>query len=138
MRSIATLIVLAAVLSHPSAVSRAEEPLKIVVHVNFPETGVQGAGLKSIGNILKEEPDAEIEVVCHAAGIGLAEKARSEHADAIEALIKKGVKFVACENTMRQRSIKKEDLIPGFGIVPSGALEVVRRQRKDGFAYFKP
>ena len=115
-----------------------EGPLKVVVHVNFPESGTQGAGLRSVGNILEEEPGARIQVVCHAAGIGLVEKSRSEHAEAVEALIKKGVTFVACENTMRQKSIKKADFLPGVGTVPSGALEVVRKQHKDGFSYFKP
>lgn len=113
-------------------------PLKVVVHVNVPESGVQGAGLKNVTNILKEAPDAQVEVVCHGAGIGLVEKARTEHAEAVEALVKKGVKFVACENTMRRKSIRKEDLLAGVGTVPSGAVEVVRKQQKDGFAYFKP
>jgi intracellular sulfur oxidation DsrE/DsrF family protein len=113
-------------------------PLKVVVHVNVPESGIQGAGLKNVTNILKEAPDTQVEVVCHGAGIGLVEKARTDHAEAVEALLKKGVKFVACENTMRQKSIKKEDLLPGVGTVPSGAVEVVRKQQKDGFAYFKP
>jgi len=113
-------------------------PLKVVVHVNVPESGVQGAGLKNVTNILKEAPDTQVEVVCHGAGIGLVEKARTDHAEAVEALIKKGVKFVACENTMRQKSIKKEDLLAGVGTVASGAVEVVRKQQKDGYAYFKP
>ena len=112
--------------------------LKVVVHVNVPESGVQGAGLKNVTNILKDAPDTQVEVVCHGPGIGLVEKARTEHAEAVEALVKKGVKFVACENTMRQKSIKKEDLLAGVGTVPSGAVEVVRKQQKDGFAYFKP
>ena len=113
-------------------------PLKVVVHVNVPEPGTQGAGLKNVTNLLKEAPDTQVEVVCHGAGIGLVEKARTDHAEAVEALIKKGVKFVACENTMRQKSIRREDLLPGVGTVPSGAVEVVRKQQKDGFAYFKP
>jgi intracellular sulfur oxidation DsrE/DsrF family protein len=113
-------------------------PLKVVIHVNVPEPGTQGAGLKNVANILREAPDAQVEVVCHGAGIGLVEKARTDHAEAVEALIRKGVRFVACENTMRQKSIKREDLLPGVGTVPSGAAEVVRKQRKDGFAYFKP
>ena len=113
-------------------------PLRLVVHVNFPESGTQGAGLKNVTNILKEAPDAQVEVVCHGAGIGLVERARTDHAEAVEALVKKGVKFVACENTMRQKSIRKEDLLPGVGTVPSGAVEVLRKQQKDGFAYFKP
>jgi len=113
-------------------------PMKVVVHVNFPESGLQGAGLKNVTNILKEAPDTMVEVVCHGAGIGLVEKARTEHTEAVEALIKQGVKFVACENTMRRKSIRKEDLLPGVGMVPSGTVEVVRKQQKDGYAYFKP
>lgn len=135
--SMGVALAMAATLPATSSLA-GDGPLKVVVHVNFPESGTQGAGLRSVGNILKEEPDARIEVVCHAAGIGLVEKSRSEHAEAVEALIKKGVTFVACENTMRQKSIKKEDLLPGVGTVPSGALEVVRKQHKDGFSYFKP
>lgn len=113
-------------------------PLKVVVHINFPESGAQGAGLKNLTNVLKDAPETQVEVVCHGGGIGLVEKARTDHADAVAALIKQGVKFVACENTMRTKSIRKEDLLPGVGTVPSGAVEVITKQQKDGFAYFKP
>jgi intracellular sulfur oxidation DsrE/DsrF family protein len=113
-------------------------PLKVVVHVNFAETGRQGQGLKNVANLLKEAPDTRVVVVCHGPGIGLVEAARTEHAEAIQALIGQGVHFAACENTMRQKSIGKDDLLPGVGTVPSGTAEVVRRQQKDGYAYFKP
>lgn len=114
------------------------EGLKVVVHINFSESDRQGHGLKNVANVLKEAPDSQVEVVCHGAGIGVVEKARTEHAEAIMSLIQKGVRFVACENTMRQKSIRKEDLLPGVGTVPSGAVEVIRKQQKDGYAYFKP
>jgi uncharacterized protein len=114
------------------------DPLKVVVHINFPESGQQGHGLKNVINLLKEAPDTQVEVVCHGGGIGLVEKARTDHAEAVEALIRKGVKFVACENTMRQKSIRKEDLLSGVGTVASGAAEVVRKQQRDGYVYFKP
>ena len=61
----------------------------------------------------RRPPTPGVEVVCHGAGIGLVEKARTDHAEAVEALIKRGVRFVACENTMRQKSIRKEDLLAG-------------------------
>lgn len=114
------------------------DPLKAVVHVNVPEPGIQGAGLKNVTNLLKDAPDAQVEAVCHGAGIGLVEKARTDHTEAVEALLKKGVKFVACENTMRQKSVRQEDLLKGVGTVPSGAAEEVRKQLRDGFANFKP
>ena len=136
----ATLL-LSLVVSAFLGVARAAEdeaPLKVVVHMNFAEVGAQAAGLRSVRRMLKDEPGTHIEVVCHAAGIQVVEKARTEHPGAVASLIKQGVRFVACENTMKMNSIKKEDLIPGVDTVPSGALEVVRKQFREGYAYFKP
>ncbi|MGP0065966.1 MAG: DsrE family protein [Isosphaeraceae bacterium] len=117
------------------------KPLKVVVHVNFGDAGRQGNGLKNVENILKAAEgfgtSVAVEVVCHSDGIVLLEKSRTEHAGPVESLQKKGVRFAACENTMRQRSIRREDLLPAVTTVPSGAFEVVRRQQ-DGFSYFKP
>lgn len=117
----------------------AEPPLRAVVHINFAETGQQFHGLKNVANILKAvgQEGAEIEVVCHGGGIGLLEKTRSEHADMIQQLQQQGVKFVACQNTMKSKSISPEDLLPGVGTVPSGAVEVLRKQEQ-GYSYFKP
>ena len=52
-------------------------------------------------------------------------------------VIGQGVRFVACQNTMRQRTLGQADLLPGVGTVPSGAYEIVRRQQ-EGYSYFKP
>ena len=116
-------------------------PLRVVVHVNFADPARQGHGLGNVENILKAAGatgvPVEVEVVCHAEGIGLVERARTGHAGQVETLRKQGVRFVACENTMRLRSIRREDLLPGVATVPSGAFEVVVKQR-DGYSYFKP
>ena len=112
--------------------------LKAVVHVNFGDVERQKHGLKNVTNMLKEvKGAAEIEVVCHGAGIALVVKDKGEHADEVARLLKEGVKFVACETTMRDKSIPKENLLPGVTTVPSGAVEVVRKQQ-DGYGYFKP
>ncbi len=121
--------------------AQGDRPLKVVVHVDFAQTTHQKQGLGNVENILKAAGDrglhAEVEVVCHGDGIRLVEKAKTELAGEVAALANQGVRFVACENTMRQRMIEPGDLLPGVGTVPSGAFEVVRKQQ-DGFAYFKP
>ncbi len=111
--------------------------LKALVHINFADGERQKHGLKNIANILKEAKEAEIEVVCHGGGIGLLVKDKSEDMDEVARLIKEGVRFVACENTLRDKSISKESLLPGVTTVPSGAVEVIRKQA-DGYGYFKP
>lgn len=121
-----------------SAAPEDKKTLQVVVHVNFPDAQRQGHGLKNVANILKDvHDDAKVEVVCHGAGIGLLLKNKTEHAAQIETLMKKGVKFAACENTLREKSIAKDDLLPGVTPVPSGAVEVIRKQQQ-GYAYFKP
>jgi intracellular sulfur oxidation DsrE/DsrF family protein len=128
-----------AVLAGGRVLAAEDEPLKVVVHINFAESGRHGQGLKNIENVLREVGDkgAVVEVVCHGGGIGLVESARSDHAAQVSGLIGRGVKFVACRNTMKQKSIKPEDLIPGVETVGSGAVEVIRKQQ-EGYAYFRP
>lgn len=112
--------------------------LKAVVHVNFGDAERQRHGLKNVTNMLKAEGGkAEVVVVCHGPGISLVVKDKSPDATQVDRLIKEGVKFEACENTLRDKGIPKESLIPGVTTVPSGAAEVVRRQQ-DGFGYFRP
>ena len=112
--------------------------LKAVVHVNFGDAERQKHGLKNVTNMLKAEGGkAEVVVVCHGPGIALVVKDKSPDAAEVERLIKEGVKFEACENTLKDKGIPKESLIPGVTTVPSGAAEVVRRQQ-DGYGYFRP
>lgn len=112
--------------------------LRAVVHVNFGDAERQKHGLKNVTNVLKAEVGkAEVVVVCHGPGIALVVKDKSPDAAEVERLIKEGVKFEACENTLKDKGIPKENLISGVTTVPSGAAEVVRRQQ-DGFGYFRP
>ena len=111
--------------------------LKAVFHVNFGDAERQEHGLKNIENILKESGDAQIEVVCHGEGITLVATKQAKHSDLVQALMKRGVRFVACENTMKKKSLGKDDLVVGTATVPSGAVEVIRKQN-EGFGYFRP
>ena len=111
--------------------------IQAVVHVNFEEAERQGHGLKNVSNILKEAPDSEIEVVCHGGGIKLVVEGESKHTEKVSELIGQGVRFVACENTLKERAIPRDKVLKGVNIVASGAVEVIRKQQV-GFSYFKP
>lgn len=99
----------------------------------------QWAGL--LGNIenlrraLGDDVEA-VEVVVHGGGIGLVLRSDTALAGRMETLAKSGVRFVACENTMRSRNFTKADLLPFVGTVDSGVAEVVRRQ-KQGWQYIR-
>ena len=118
-------------------VHAAEKPVKAVFHVNFDDAERQKHALKNASNVLKDAgAGTELEVVCHGPGIKLLTR-ESPAADQVAELSKQGVRFVACENTMREKNIARDALLPGVGTVPSGAGEILKRQM-DGYAYFKP
>lgn len=112
--------------------------LRAVVHVNIADARRQVHGLKNIRNILKASNGrALIEVVAHGPGIALVLRRKTPAAEQVQELLQQGVRFVACRNTMQELGLQEADLLPGVQIVPSGAVEVLRRQQ-EGYGYFRP
>ena len=54
----------------------------------------------------------------------------------LEALKAKGVNFVVCENTMKQRKIEKSKFIQSATYIPAGIIEIVEKQEQ-GWSYVK-
>ncbi len=120
----------------------AGDGLKVVYHIN--EGNEQASnGLRNIRNHLAEDPTAKITVVTHAKGIDfLLQDAKDKNGQPFDAavhdLVKQGVTFKVCNNTLTARGIDKNKVLTDAQIVPSGAVEVARLQAKEGFAYFRP
>ena len=138
------LLALIAAIALSAAVAGAIPPekgehavLKAVVHINFDDVERQQHGLGNIDNILNEAPEAKLEVVCHGKGISLVDGRKTTHVEQVLALIKRGVRFVACENTMKKERIENGQLVADVTTVPSGAVEVLLKQQ-EGYGYFRP
>lgn len=110
--------------------------LKVVFHLTTADTLAHKALVKQMANFLHAAPKARIEVVCHNNGIGFLQSAVTKQAAKIGELKALGVDFVACENTMRERKIKREELVAQCRTVPAGVVEVVMKQEA-GWAYIK-
>jgi len=80
--------------------------------------------------------NSEVTVIVHGNGIGMVQTSNAAQAERMKKLMTEGVKFMACENTMKRKKISKEEIMPGVGFVDSGVAEVVRLQT-DGWAYIK-
>jgi len=113
-----------------------EEKLKVVFQLTSNDTLVHKALVKQLNNLLTAAPNVRAEVVCHNNGISFLQSALTKHAAGISELAAKGIDFVACENTMRDRKIKKEDLVDDIRTVPAGLVEIILKQ-KDNWAYIK-
>ena len=109
---------------------------KIVIQLTNGDTAVHRATVKQIFNALAAAPNSKIEVVCHNNGISFLQTAKTFQGDKIKELKSKGVVFVACENTLRERKIDKTEIVPEAGFVPAGIIEVVDKQTK-GWSYLK-
>ena len=78
----------------------------------------------------------QIEVVAHGPGLDFLTKGKTTQQDRIHYFHEKGISFIACENTMKERKIPKENIIPEAGFVRTGIGEVILKQEQ-GWSYIK-
>jgi len=78
---------------------------------------------------------AEIELVAYGPGL-LMLKADSPVKERLAEALKSGVKINACQQTMRGMKFVPGDMVPDIGYVPSGVVEVMRKQQQ-GWAYIR-
>lgn len=109
---------------------------KIVMQFSVGDSTEQASLVGQVGNIRSAWPNATVEVVCHSSGLEMLTKAKSKVAASIKDLSSQGVIFAACNNTMRRRNIKKEDLLEQAVVVPSAMIELVSKQ-ESGWSYLK-
>ena len=112
------------------------EPHKIIMQLTSGDTNVHKMVVRQIGNLLAAAPNSKIEVVCHASGINMLMTLQTKVNAKIVELKMKGVEFVACENTMLEKKITREEIIPEAGYVKVGVLEIVRKQEQ-GWSYIR-
>ena len=80
--------------------------------------------------------NVDVEIVVYGPGIGML-KFDSTVASRIDQAKDDGVKIVACENTMQNQNLTKNDMLSSIGYVPAGVIELMQKQ-KDGYAYIRP
>ncbi len=113
----------------------AQQAPRVVLHLQSADTLVHKSVVNQIGTIKRELPDAQVELVCHGPGVSFLMK-ESPYAQKLPAKQLKDVVYVACEFTMAQKNIKKEDLIFFATTVPSGLVEILKKQQ-EGWLYAK-
>ncbi|MGJ4950262.1 DsrE family protein [Bradyrhizobium sp. HKCCYLS20291] len=55
-----------------------------------------------------------------------------------ERLMKAGVGFDACANTMKAQGVKLDDLLPGFAVAEKGGVVRLTELQQSGYAYLRP
>jgi len=109
---------------------------KIVIQFADADSLAQVRVTQQVGNVLRCWPNAEIEIVCLAGGLDLLMTSKSTASKEVADWTAKGIIFAACNNTMKNRNIKKEDLLSQAVVVPSAIVELATKQEQ-GWSYFR-
>ena len=120
------------------ATSLAADKTKVVIQVSTNDPATWNLALNNAKNIQKDlgKDNADIEIVAFGPGISML-KEESEVANRIVEAVDSGVQVMACQNTMRNQKLNKEDMNGKVGYVPSGVVEIIQRQQQ-GYAYLRP
>jgi uncharacterized protein len=147
LRILATTLLAAAAMTLPAAnAADGKEATKAIRSADMrmvfqvtEDDGKKWMGiLGNIHNIQADLGKGNVAIAVVAIGPGLDMlMADSVAANGVQDALADGVEFIACENTMKARKIKKDDLIEGIGYARAGYVELTRRQQQ-GWAYLRP
>lgn len=124
--------------AQPQAATDHAGKTKVVLQVSDSDPKKWNLVLNNAKNIQKElgEKNVDIAIVAFGPGIGIF-KGDSEVAARVREAKAEGMVLSACENTMAAQKLKKEDMNPAVGYVPSGVVEIIKKE-KAGYAYLRP
>ena len=109
----------------------------VVIQLTSNDTLVWKGLMNNLKNLKAGWGDnVQIEVVAHGAGIEMLMISKTTQQQKITEFKNKGIVFVGCENTIRERKIPKDSIIAEAGFVPMGVGEIIMKQEQ-GWSYIK-
>lgn len=109
---------------------------RIVMQLVSGDTLVHKGLMRQLRNMLEAAPTMQMEVVCHGPGMDLLMSDRSIVADKVKHFSGRGIVFLACENTIKEKQLDRSKVLPEAGYVQAGIIHIVERQ-EDGWSYIK-
>jgi intracellular sulfur oxidation DsrE/DsrF family protein len=118
--------------------AKAPQKERVIIQVSDADPQKWNLALNNAKNVQADlgADKTEIEIVAYGPGIGML-KADALVANRIEEAVASGVKVVACENTMRNLKISRDDMHKNIEYVGAGVVELMRKQQL-GYAYVRP
>jgi len=119
-----------------SALSFAQQKMKLVFDLSSEDTLSHAAVYRQINNVLVDIPDLQVEVVLHGQAVRYMLNDSSYFNSRIATAKSKGVTLAVCNNSLRRLKIDPSQVKAEAIVVPSAVGELVRKQH-DGWAYIK-
>jgi uncharacterized protein len=112
------------------------KPHKIIFQLTTADSLSHKALMKQLNNITTVSPETKVEVVCHGPGLNMLMTEKTTVHEKIQAMTKRGVVFVACEFSMTERNVTKEQIIAESVYTKAGILYIVSKM-EEGYSYIK-
>jgi hypothetical protein len=111
---------------------------RLVLQVSDADPAKWNLALNNARNVQDDlgKANVEIEIVAYGPGLGML-KADSKVADRLAQAIDNNIGLMACENTMRNTKVTKQDMYSGIHYVDAGVVHIMKRER-EGWAYIRP
>ena len=140
LRKVLPLAALAATLAFvvPAQAQQAPPRARVVMQVSDNDPAKWNLALNNAKNIQADlgASNVDIEIVAYGPGINML-KGDSVVGNRVGEAMGAGVKVVACENTMRNQKLGREDMLPKVDYVMAGVVELMQKQQQ-GWAYIRP
>jgi intracellular sulfur oxidation DsrE/DsrF family protein len=109
---------------------------KIVIQLTSADTTIHKMLMKQLNNILVAAPNSRVEVVCLGPGIDMLTSNKTRVQPKLTEMKSRGIEFLACENTLREFKLSREEIVPESGFVKAGIIEIVQKQ-EEGWSYIR-
>jgi intracellular sulfur oxidation DsrE/DsrF family protein len=113
---------------------------KVIFHLDMDEEKRLLMALNNMENLLKAVPETQSSIclVANGSAVGLFQRERAAvHGLRVGELVKKGVRFLMCSNSLANLNLAPEAMLNGCEVIKAGIVELIERQ-SDGYAYIKP
>lgn len=124
--------------AHAQSAPQGQQKYAVVLQVSDGDPAKWNLALNNARNIQQDlgKANVDIEIVAYGPGLGML-KAESKVADRLAQALDNNIGLLACENTMRNTKVTKNDMYGGIGYVDAGVVHIMKRQR-EGWAYVRP
>ncbi len=110
------------------------EPMKVLLHLDQMDQAVTLINVAE--ELVKAEPDADIQVVVHGAAIIRLRRDDNLSAD-FRRIMDRGVRVGICNMSMLRKGVLHDSLLSGVELIPEGGILRILALQKQGYSYIK-
>jgi uncharacterized protein len=115
-----------------------QDKSRVVFQVSDNDPAKWNLALNNARNVQADlgKGNVQIEIVAYGPGLAML-KSESPVSARLAQALDGGVGLLACENTMQNTKVTRDDMYGGIAYVQAGVTHIMKRQ-KEGWAYIRP